>query len=103
MTLGDQFVGKAAEENDERENHAVLEEDLLLRAPGNGDEEQGKRGPGYENPSIVEIGAGEEHECCRAEIGQDGGGVNLLVEGEWIRGSFRKGNSRRKWTGFWCA
>src|SRR5258708_31731631 len=59
MSAGHEFVGKAAEGNKEGEDDALVEEDVPLRGPGNGDEEDGEHGPHDESPSTVKIGARE--------------------------------------------
>src|SRR6266481_94643 len=82
MSACHEFVGKAAEENKEGEDDALVEEDVPLRGPGNADEEDGERGPGYDDPAIVEIGARKENQRCGAQIGKGGSGQESPVEGE---------------------
>src|SRR6266481_4063496 len=78
----DDLEGKSAEENEEGDDDAVVEEDAAPRGPGDADEEQGERGPGYDDPAIVEIGARKENQRCGAQIGKGGSGQESPVEGE---------------------
>src|SRR5258708_34596347 len=59
MSACHEFVGKAAEQTNAGEDDALVEEDVPLRGPGNGDEEDGEHGPHDESPSTVKIGARE--------------------------------------------
>ena len=88
-----QFKGESANGNEEREKHAVVEEDVEFCGPGDGDEAKRESGPGDQAGTAEEIGIGEEDERGGAEIGEEGGGVELLVEGEGIGGCDRGGGS----------
>ena len=61
MAADDELERESAEENEEGDDDAVVEEDVLPRGPGNTDEEDGERGPGDDGPTIVEIGAREKN------------------------------------------
>ena len=98
MSARHEFVGKAAEENEEGEDDAVVEEDVVLRGPGHTDEEDGESGPGDKDRAAMEIGASEDHKSRGTERGQGGSGEELLVEGKILcsRGTFGETRQAQK-------
>jgi len=70
------------------EQRGFVSSKLEIAADGfgvGGNKKKRECGPGDENPAISEVGATEERERCRAEIGGNGRRVDLLVEAERIR------------------